>query len=97
MKKNSARDIPIACSLSPGDLAKQEKAWRTFIGSSLLTRERVTGGLRLNVRPGEGPHLNALVEMERICCPWITFAVKGESVTMTAQGDGEDVLVQMFS
>jgi len=97
MNKNSARDIPIACSLSAGDLAKQEGAWRTFLGSSLLARERVPGGLQLIFRPGAAPELNALVETERICCPWIAFALRGDSVTMTAPGDGEEALVQMFS
>jgi len=97
MNKNSGRDIPIACSLSAGDLAKQEGAWRTLLAGSLLARERVPGGLRLIFRRGAGPELNALVETERICCPWIAFAVKGESVTITAHGDCEQALVRMFA
>ena|SRR5438105_1150198 len=97
MNKNSARDIPIACSLSAGDLAKRQAAWRTLLDNSLLVRERVQGGLRLIVRSDAGPQLSGLVEEERICCPWITFVVNRESVTLTAQGDGEEVLAQMFS
>ena len=97
MNKNSARDIPIACSLSAGDLVKRQEAWRTLLDNSLVARERVQGGLRLVVRADAGPQLNHLVEEERICCPWITFAVTRESVTLTAQEDGEDILVQMFS
>src|SRR5437588_7493903 len=97
MNKNSAGDNPIACSLSTGDLAKRQAAWRTLLDRSMLARERVPGGLRLTVRPDAGPHLDALVEEERICCPWITFVVNRESVTLTAHGDGEEVLAQMFS
>jgi len=44
-------DIPIACTLSAGELADREAAWRTLLDSSLLARERVPGGLRLVVRP----------------------------------------------
>src|SRR5438270_247217 len=51
MNKNSARDIPIACSLSAGDLAKRQAAWRTLLDNSLLVRERVQGGGRVAARP----------------------------------------------
>jgi|SRR5207302_10540600 len=97
MNKNSAGDNPIACSLSTGDLAKRQAAWRTLLDRSMLARELVPGGLRLTVGAGAGQELNALIDAERICCSWITFAVDGESVTMTAPGDGEEVLVHMFS
>jgi len=97
MNKNSAGDNPIACALSTGDLAKREEAWRRLLATSVLAQERVPGGLRLIVGAGAGEELNALIDAERICCSWITFAVDGESVTMTAPGDGEEVLVHMFS
>jgi hypothetical protein len=82
--------------LSAAELATRKGAWHSLLDNFLLARERVAGGLRLTVRPEAGPQLRALVDLERNCCPWIAFAVSGESVTMTAQGDGEDVLVQMF-
>lgn len=38
-----------------------------------------------------------LIELERECCGWIRFEVNDESVvTLTAEGDGEAVLAQMF-
>jgi hypothetical protein len=94
--ENTVDETPIACVLSAADLADRRQAWRRLLNTSLLARERVPGGLRLTVRPGAGPQLTALVELERDCCPWITFATKGESVTMTAPGDGEEVLIRMF-
>jgi hypothetical protein len=97
MTKDTVPEIPIACALSAGQSAEREGAWRKLLGTSPQARERVPGGLRLVVRPGAGPELNALVDLERNCCPWIAFIVSGESVTMTAQGRGEEVLVEMFS
>ena len=79
------------------DLADREGAWHRLLGTSLLARERVAGGLRLTISADAVQELRALVELERNCCPWITFAIDAASVTMTAAGEGEDVLVQMFT
>jgi len=96
MTKNNDDRIPIACSLSATDQAEREVAWRGLLRTSLLARERIPGGLRLTVRADAGPQLMALVDLERSCCPWITFAVDGASVAMTAEGDAEEALGQMF-
>ena len=97
MNKSNLDEIPIACSLSAADLAERQRVWQALLGTDLLARESIPGGLRLTVRPGAGPQLHALIDLERDCCPWITFAVNGESVTMTAVGDGEEALLQMFT
>jgi hypothetical protein len=97
MKKRNLDEIPIACSLSAADLAERQRLWRELLDTSLLGRESIPGGLRLTVRPGAGPPLQALIDLERDCCPWIRFALNGESVTMTAVGDGEEALRQMFT
>ena len=96
MTHEDVHDIPIACMLSAADLADRRRAWRYLLDTSLVARERVPGGLRLIVNPDVASQLGALVDLERSCCPWITFALKGPSVTMTAHGDGEEVLSQMF-
>jgi hypothetical protein len=97
MSKINLDEIPIACSLSAADVVKRQRLWRELLDTSLLARESIPGGLRLTVRPGAGTQLCALIDLERDCCPWITFAVDGESVTMTAVGDGEEALAQMFT
>jgi hypothetical protein len=96
MAENIVDETPIACSLSSPDLADRQLAWQQLLRTSLLARERVPGGLRLTVRKAARPELRNLIDLERSCCPWITFVAKGDSVTLTAQGAGEDVLVQMF-
>ena len=88
---------PIACALSSEDLRDREWAWRKLMGSGLVKRDIVTGGIRLSAAPGAATALLELVELERECCAWIQFEVRDAAVvTMTAPGDGEAVLTEMF-
>jgi hypothetical protein len=87
----------IACTLSASDLKDREGAWRKLMGSGLVQREVVPGGLRLTAAPGAAAALIELIDLERACCAWINFDVaEGSVVTLTAQGDGEAVLAGMF-
>ena len=88
---------PIACTLSASDLKDREGAWKKLMGSGLVQREIVPGGLRLIAAPGAAAALIELIDLERECCAWIDFEVtEGSVVTMTAQGEGEAVLAGMF-
>jgi len=88
---------PIACTLSAADLKDREGAWRKLLGSGLVQREAVPGGIRLSAAPGAAAALIELIDLERECCAWIHFEVSGDSVvTLTAEGDGEPVLAGMF-
>jgi hypothetical protein len=87
----------IACTLSASDLKDREGAWRKLMGSGLVQREVVPGGLRLTAAPEAAVALIELIDLERECCAWINFDVaEGSVVTLTAQGDGEAVLAGMF-
>jgi hypothetical protein len=89
--------IPIACTLSAEDLRDREGAWVKLLGSGLVQRDTVPGGIRLSADPGAAAALLQLIELERECCAWIQFDVgEGAVVTMTAPGDGEAVLTEMF-
>jgi len=77
-------------------MADRSKAWRKLLGSGLVERERVAGGIRLSAQPGAAKALIDLVELERECCAWIDYAVEDSWVTMTAAGEGEAVLAGMF-
>jgi hypothetical protein len=89
---------PIACTLSSEDLRDREKAWAKLLVSGLVQRELVPGGIRLTAAPGAAAGLLDLIELERECCAWIQFEVRdGAVVTMTADGDGEAVLTEMFT
>ena len=88
---------PIVCTLSAEELENRELAWQKLLASGLVIRSRVPGGIRLTAERGAAAALMQLVDLERECCPWITFDVSSRSaVTLTAKGDGEAVLLQMF-
>jgi hypothetical protein len=88
---------PIACTLSAADLEDREAAWKKLMGSGLVERYPVPGGIRLHAAPHASAALIDLIDLERDCCAWIRFEVTDESVvTITAEGDGEAVLAGMF-
>ena len=92
-----AETLPIACTLSASDLEDREGAWRKLMSSGLVERDVVPGGIRLRPAPGAADALIDLINLERECCAWIRFDVSNSSVvTLTAEGDGEAVLAEMF-
>jgi hypothetical protein len=92
-----AEPQPIACTLSASELKDREGAWKKVLGSGLVQRHLVPGGIRLHAAPGAAAALIELIDLERECCAWIHFEVSdGSAVTMTAEGDGEAVLAGMF-
>lgn len=84
------------CTLTTSELKDRGAAWRKVLGSGLVSRERVPGGIRLSAEPGAAEALMRLIDLERECCAWIDFSVDGSAVTLTADGDGEAVLAGMF-
>ena len=97
METHRARTDVIACTLSPDDLKETEKAWRKLFELSLVAREEVPGGLRLEVHPGSAEALRSLIDVERECCSWITFELDGPVVTMTSAGAGEAAIREIWS
>lgn len=92
-----AEKPPIACTLSSEDLRDREGAWMKLLGSGLVKRDLVPGGIRLRAAPGAAAALIELIELERECCAWIQFEISdGAVATLTAEGDGEAVLAGMF-
>lgn len=93
---------PIMCTLDANDLRDRGKAWDKVLGSGLVTRERVHGGIALQAAPGAAAALVELIDLERECCAWIDFKVDRDAVTgatsvlVTAEGDGESTLAGMF-
>jgi hypothetical protein len=92
-----AQPRPIACTLNRADLRDREAAWRKLFASGLLSREHVPGGIRLSAEPGALDALRELIDLERDCCPWIDYDVDAGGATLTAVGDGEAVLAEMFA
>jgi hypothetical protein len=92
-----AETLPIACTLTAADLKDRERAWKKLMGSGLVERALVPGGIRLRPAPGAEAALVELIDLERECCAWINFEVSANCVvTLTAEGDGETALAGMF-
>ena len=87
---------PVVCTLDASDMADRERAWRKLLGSGLVQREQIPGGLKLTAEPGAVDALLTLVELERECCAWIDYETRNNWVRMTAAGAGEQVLAGMF-
>ena len=88
---------PVVCTLSASDLKDRQGAWNKLMGSGLVARDVVPGGIRLSPAPGAAAALIGLIDLERECCAWIRFEVsEGSVVTLTAEGDGGAVLAGMF-
>jgi hypothetical protein len=88
---------PIACTLKGSELKDREGAWNKLMGSGLVKRDLVPGGIRLRATPGAASELMELIDLERECCAWIHFEVSDQSVvTLTAEGAGDAVLAGMF-
>ena len=96
MSRIRATSETIACTLSADDLKDVQAAWQKLFRTSLISRDLVPGGLRLTVHPGAETALRQLIDIEVDCCRWITFELTGPSVTMTAEGDGEQVIRTMW-
>lgn len=86
----------VACSLTPSELEETGSAWQKLFRLSLISREEVPGGLRLVFHPGSARALRQLIDIERACCPWITFDLEGGSVTMTSPGAGATAIRDMW-
>jgi len=92
------KPLPIVCTLTPSELRDRGTAWAKLLGSGLVERTRIPGGVRLAPEPGARVALVDLVELERACCLWMDIEI-GEAavVTITADSaDGEAVIAQAF-
>lgn len=96
METYRARTDVIACTLTSEDLKETQRAWQKLFELSLVSREEVPGGLRLEVHPGSAEALRSLVDIERECCTWITFELDGPAVTMTSPGAGAAAIREMW-
>jgi hypothetical protein len=97
MEAYRARTDVIACTLTPDDLKEVGQAWRKLFRDSLVLRQEVPGGLRLEFHPGSAEALRTLIDIERECCQWIAFELDGPVVTMTAAGAGEGAIREMWT
>ena len=98
--KPAGFEPPIACTLSSEDVPARIAEWREVL-ASVTAREAIPGGLRL-VLSDEAPvaRIAALAVAEQQCCAFFRFALtvdgRGVALEVTAPGDGEAVVAELF-
>jgi hypothetical protein len=92
---------PIACTLTPADLADQARRWQRLIARAMTERTETANGLRLSFRAEAADELRALAAVEAGCCPWATWRVEqaaGSAVLdVRSAPEGATVLHAMFT
>jgi len=68
--------VPIACTLTPADLADQHRRWQQLMARALTGRTETPDGLRLSFRPEARDELRALAAVEAECCAWAAWTVE---------------------
>ena len=70
--------VPVACALTPADLAAQGDRWERLAARAMTERAETPYGLRICLRPEPGAEeeLRKLVAVENECCPWAAWTVE---------------------
>jgi hypothetical protein len=94
--------VPVACTLTPDDLAAQADRWQRLMARAMTERAETADGLRMSFRPGPGTEkeLRRLVAVERECCAWADWTVQTSAGTLLldvrSAGAGITTLHGMF-
>jgi len=84
----SGLTLPIACSLNPAEAAERVDLLRTLATDHLLAASRTTTGLELRFSSQSLAGVSRLVELERVCCPFLRFAVSSaDDVVVLIEAD----------
>lgn len=95
--------VPVACALTPADLAAQGARWERLAVRAMTERAETADGLRIGFRPEPGTEdeLRGLVAVEARCCPWASWAVQTDggrlALDVRSTGGGVAVLHRMFT
>jgi hypothetical protein len=94
---------PVACTLSPSDMAALTSRWARLAGSADAERMQTKDGLRIAFRASREAEreLAALVAVESDCCRWASWSVEQSDdrlvLVVTAGGAGVGALHGMFA
>ncbi len=93
MEGNTSTALPVACSLSAGDLAERERDMRALFADALTGSDR-DGPLRLVLRFREDARdrVEQLAAAERRCCAFLTFRVSESALEIEAPPDAGESL-----
>jgi len=96
-------DTPIACTLSPDQLRDRVAFIDALVADALLGRLEIEGGMRSRFRdrPDVERRVRELVDAERRCCAFLTFALRREEgelwLDITGAPEAQPVIEQFFA
>ncbi len=75
------RDLPIACTLTPSELAERKERLLPWLLSEAVSRERIANGYRWRFNPADGvvTKAAAVIDAERRCCRFLRFRLDVEA------------------
>src|SRR3954470_15844976 len=94
-------ELPIACSLSAGEMRTRAEQWRSLSESHRLGREPIPGGIRVRLRREARPEAETLVEAESHCCPFLELRLRDEAdelvLTVTGPDEARPIIEQLLA
>jgi hypothetical protein len=98
--ETNLKSLPIACTLSPGDLQERLALIRGLTAEALLGHDRHGLVLTLRYAPDAVERVGAMVASEQHCCAFLTFEVEEQPdavhVTITAPENARDAADELF-
>jgi len=92
--------LPIACTLTPGDLRERLGLIRALAADALLSHDRNGLVLTLRYAPEAVERVRAMVAGEQRCCAFLDFDVReqpnGVHVTIAAPENARDAADELF-
>jgi hypothetical protein len=92
--------LPIACTLSPGDLQERLALIRALTAEALVGHDRNGLVLTLRYAPDAVERVRAMVASEQRCCTFLRFEVEEQPdavhVTITAPENARDAADDLF-
>ena len=97
-------EIPIACNLSDGELRERRESILDFFRQSLVKVKPLPLGLAYSFQPSSDvlARLTQLVDLERQCCPFLTFRIVVEAgdlpicLEVTGTAEAKNVIADLF-
>lgn len=91
---SQSEPLPVACTLSSGDLAARVARWRALAARAAGERTATEHGIRLSFAaiPGVAAELHELSALERDCCAFATWTVREDSdhILLDVSGDSPE-------
>lgn len=91
--------VPIACSLSRGELVTRLRQWQELL-SDVIERRPIEGGVSLIFSNAASRTAIAdLADQEHACCPFLDFTVSGAQAAILevrAPAAAQDIIRELF-